>query len=47
MRRRACSEKSPDLLRLKYRAIVDAQEELGSLDIIKNTCIFYQVNSLF
>lgn len=35
-------EKLPDLLRLKYRAIADAQEELGSLEAIKNTFVHFQ-----
>ncbi|MCE3237799.1 MAG: Type restriction-modification system, restriction subunit [Gammaproteobacteria bacterium] len=35
-------EKLPDLLRLKYRAIADAQEELGSLDEIKNIFTHFQ-----
>ncbi|MFA5960554.1 MAG: DEAD/DEAH box helicase family protein [Tatlockia sp.] len=35
-------EKLPDLLRLKYRALADAQDELGSLDDIKNTFIHFQ-----
>ncbi len=35
-------EKLPDLLRLKYLAIVDAQEELGSLEGIKNTFVQFQ-----
>lgn len=35
-------EKLPDLLRLKYRAIADAQEELGSLEIIKDTFVHFQ-----
>ena len=35
-------EKLPDLLRLKYRAIADAQEKLGSLDDIKDTFIHFQ-----
>lgn len=35
-------EKLPDLLRLKYRAIADAQDELGSLDDIKNTFVQFQ-----
>ncbi len=44
-------EKLPDLLRLKYRAIADAQEELGSLENIKSTFVqfqkyLYQQNSL-
>lgn len=35
-------EKLPDLLKLKYRAIADAQEELGDLDIIKDTFVHFQ-----
>jgi type I restriction enzyme R subunit len=35
-------EKLPDLLRLKYRAITDAQDELGSLEDIKNTFMQFQ-----
>lgn len=35
-------EKLPDLLRLKYRAIADAQEELGSLEDIKTTFVQFQ-----
>lgn len=35
-------EKLPDLLRLKYRAIADAQNQLGSLDDIKNTFVQFQ-----
>lgn len=35
-------EKLPDLLRLKYRAIADAQEELGDLEGIKNTFVGFQ-----
>lgn len=35
-------EKLPDLLRLKYRAIADAQEELGSLEDIKTTFVMFQ-----
>lgn len=35
-------EKLPDLLRLKYRAIADAQDELGSLEDIKNTFVQFQ-----
>jgi len=35
-------EKLPDLLRLKYRAIEDAKEKLGSIDDIRNTFIHFQ-----
>lgn len=35
-------EKLPDLLRIKYQAIVDAEDELGSLDEITNTFIQFQ-----
>ena len=35
-------EKLPDLLRLKYHAIADAQNELGSLEDISNTFIHFQ-----
>lgn len=35
-------EKLPNLLRLKYLAIADAQEELGSLDEIKTTFVQFQ-----
>jgi type I restriction enzyme R subunit len=35
-------EKLPDLLRLKYKAIADAQDELGSLFDIKNTFVQFQ-----
>jgi type I restriction enzyme R subunit len=35
-------QKLPDLLRLKYKALSDAQEELGSLDEIKNTFVQFQ-----
>ena len=35
-------EKLPDLLKLKYRAISDAQEELGSLEDIKSTFVEFQ-----
>jgi type I restriction enzyme R subunit len=35
-------KKLPDLLRLKYRAIVDAQDELGSVDEIKTIFVQFQ-----
>ena len=35
-------EKLPDLLRLKYRGLADAQEELGSIEEIKNTFVQFQ-----
>ncbi len=35
-------EKLPDLLRLKYRAIADAQDKLGSSEDIKNIFIHFQ-----
>ncbi|WP_019215380.1 hypothetical protein [Legionella tunisiensis] len=35
-------EKLPDLLRLKYRAIEDAKDKLGSIDDIRNTFIHFQ-----
>lgn len=35
-------DKLPDLLRLKYRAIADAQDKLGSLDDIRNTFVKFQ-----
>ncbi len=35
-------EKLPDLLRLKYHAIADAQDKLGSLKDIKNTFVYFQ-----
>lgn len=35
-------EKLPDLLRLKYRAIADAQDELGSIEDIKTIFVQFQ-----